>query len=569
MRKVLLSITVSLVLLAVLAAGFRFLFPMQFDRATRVVGERIGLRLSGDGVEEEGLLIQAHVEYDNAPEFTDRLLSDLQPLSPLPDSLLEAEQEPGGERGGSGREPDPAEAAANEAASQRAIKDKAAADAANPAGDAPPVDPAQAAAVREMSEEAEVGIDAVDVGLLTVALEQLLAEGIPEEEEVVALEQVELVSLAPAEPTRLSGRIVDADGGAGVTGARISILSTFYKGHLFYDYELREVGKTIADPSGYFSFTYVDAEAPLHQQGTGLRLCVSCNGYSTLGAYQLNKITPGKENKLPDIRLSAATLNVSGTVVDQHGSPVAGALVTATGDMHPFRYDKEQRQLVLSNFPHALTNAAGEFRVQNVDRGRHFLSVHVGIDGVGLHEVNVDRDLEDHVFHVVLGGRVTGRVRDATGQPVSNAIVNGGGNTCKTDTQGRFLLENIPDGPWTLQVLHHAYRQVLVPEVRSGWEDMQVVMNDPLPQLSLRVREQSSLHPVPRIDVIFKVNGDNLAGVPLSPVYVNESGQYPVLLPEGGLTMTVTSAGFQPAVLDISQITHNESRDLFLVPAAD
>lgn len=564
MRKVLLSVSVSLVVLAVLATGFRCLFPVQFEQAARAVCEGIGLRLSDERVEGESALIQAHAEVEEFPAFAEGPRSDLQPLSPLPDALRDAEQDVDVGPADAGHEPVQADAVP-----QRAVRDKAAPDAVKPAGDVASAGSEPAAEARKMTEEAEVGIDAVDVGMLTVALDQLLEEGIPEEEEVVALEQAELVSLAPAEPTRLSGRIVDADGGAGVTGAQISILSTFYKGHLFYDYELREVGKTVADPSGYFSFTYVDAETAVHRQGTGLRLCVSCNGYSTLGAYQLDKITPGKENRLPDIRLSAATLSVSGKVVDQRGSPVAGALVTATGDMHPFRYDKEQRQLVLSNFPHALTNAAGEFRIQNVDRGRHYLSVHVGIDGVGLHEVNVDRDLENHVFLVVLGGRVTGWVRNATGQPVASAIVNGGGNTCKTDTQGRFLLENIPDGPWTLQVLHHAYKQVLVPEVRSGWEDMKIVLNDALPQLLLRVREQSSLHPVPRIEVHFQVTGNNIAGVPLSPVYVSESGQYPILLPEGGLTMTVTAEGFQSAVFDISQITHNESQDLFLVPVVD
>lgn len=191
---------------------------------------------------------------------------------------------------------------------------------------------------------------------------------------------------------------------------------------------------------------------------------------SSAGAAAARRVVPdGGRGTTPE-------LGLSGRVLDARGRPVSAALVYADGggpDEFPLDLAGEEGFDWIQRVE-AKTDADGRFRVR--PRAKNQARIAVRAANFAPYDQNfpiagASHDLGDVVLEdgVVLAGRVVDssarpvagaelfRVRDQTGGLVFLGARGAGALVAKTDAQGRFRVDQLRAGPWSLRIETEAF----------------------------------------------------------------------------------------------------------------
>jgi hypothetical protein len=165
------------------------------------------------------------------------------------------------------------------------------------------------------------------------------------------------------------------------------------------------------------------------------------------------------------------------------------------------------------------------------------------------------------------GGSVRGRVVDAHGAPVLAAVVSGGGNWTPSNEDGSFWLDNIDQGPFLLEVAHHAHATLRVPGVQAGTEDLELVLDRPLPRVTLEVTDPEGA-PVSlvAIDWLWPPGRGPGLFVPDSRYWNDPGGRYALIVPEGVSGARVTDDAGRTVTLTAAQLADGATLPLVLAP---
>ncbi|MFP2905575.1 carboxypeptidase regulatory-like domain-containing protein [Pyxidicoccus sp. 3LFB2] len=153
---------------------------------------------------------------------------------------------------------------------------------------------------------------------------------------------------------------------------------------------------------------------------------------------------------------------LAGRVVDEAGTPIASAGVRA---QHPRGQRLPGAEGGDAPMSEAMTDADGRFLLEHLPSGRY--DVHAGLLGrMSTTLPNVEAGRRDLVLTLSRGARLTGRVRDERGAPVASFQLElqlhrgpleqeGGGALTVVDPEGRFTVEGLAPGTYTVRVAAH------------------------------------------------------------------------------------------------------------------
>ena len=369
-------------------------------------------------------------------------------------------------------------------------------------------------------------------------------------------------------PVSLTGRVVEAEGGAPVLGACLIVSSTFYVRRYFYDHHLREVARALTDADGVFRIERLNADPAHFGRGGRLYATVTAEGYAPALAIPLAEVTPGVANRLEDVALVRAAETLHGRVVDYwEGRPVVGARVVATGAVDPVPYPKDERAALLVGAPAGTTDADGRFVLEGLGRGVQVISVHGGDDCVGRSSVVLPHGGEFTVRTRQIRGRIEGTTVDGSGDPVALVTVEGGGNSTHSFADGRFVLENFRGDAVTVTFTHPDYPPVVVPGVRDGAAGLVVRLERPRPVIVLEVTEEDTAAPVKRVQVGFWYADGGGRPATTSSQRLSADGRYEVRVPEGAVSLSVSAEGRKGQDVSLAARADGETVRLLLAPA--
>jgi hypothetical protein len=342
----------------------------------------------------------------------------------------------------------------------------------------------------------------------------------------------------------LTGRVVEADGGAPIVGARLVVSSTFYVRRYFYDHHLREVARVEADGDGRFLIERLNVDPAHFGRGGSLFLTVTADGHAPALAVALADVSPGVANRLPDVALQRATQTLRGRVTDiWRGLPVVGARVVATGAVDPVAYPKDERAALFVGAPTCTTDGDGRFVLEGLGAGVQTISVHGGDDCVGWEVVALPREGEFLMRTRQIGGRIEGTTLDERGEPVSLVTINGGDNSTHSFADGRFVLENFRGDVVSIRFTHPDYAPVVVDGVRNRAAGLVVHMERPRPTIVLDVRDPDTSAPVTRVRLQTTFAEGSAPPAATSPQRLSADGMYSVRVPEGATSVRVSAEG--------------------------
>ena len=139
---------------------------------------------------------------------------------------------------------------------------------------------------------------------------------------------------------------------------------------------------------------------------------ISAPGYATIRKVTIVSAAPGQ---VVAVRMSAG-FSIAGAVVDEHGSPVAGVAL--------HMIDETSAMLAAGRAP-ARTDEHGRFLLTDIAAGvRRIVAVDADHAVTTSRPLVVGHDLADLTLTLKKGGRLDGRVLDAAGAPVANAVIH-------------------------------------------------------------------------------------------------------------------------------------------------
>ena len=294
-----------------------------------------------------------------------------------------------------------------------------------------------------------------------------------------SLQQIPRDTTQPMTGTaRLSGRVVAADTNKALTRAIVQLAMA----------GTDEPRWVWTDADGRWQFSRVPAGR--------YSLLISKTGYLTLRYGQVRPFEPGKPIVVGDgqvlDRLDVALPKgaaIAGRISDEHGSPIAGVLVSAMR----YRYSDGQRRLTpvtegLFSFltgDAAITDDLGQYRLHGLSPGDYYVAVGRGPpaipegqadDGVGYAPsfypgtislaqaervtLRVGQDAQNISFAVapIRFATVSGIVLNSSGRPVQalNVRLSGAGPTDRAGGRGRpdgtFVVTTVAPGDYVLRV---------------------------------------------------------------------------------------------------------------------
>lgn len=241
------------------------------------------------------------------------------------------------------------------------------------------------------------------------------------------------------------------------------------------------------------------AKTPVGQSGTEDQRGRPDNDAGSENAEEATSQEPGpdgpEESTPPETTLA---VTISGRVVDTSGLGVANAIVMAWYRFLDAEGNDQQRQIPMrvgNSGPGGHYTAVIQARVhegtQTFDAAlsarASALASTIPVQVAGLTSGEQRRGVD---LTVVGGGTVSGRVVDQHGAPVSGAMVFGTpdaplgkppalppgtlgkpiGDSAKTGPDGRYLLKNMPPGPWLIRAsgLHHPFGTSAIVKVEPG-----------------------------------------------------------------------------------------------------
>jgi len=342
--------------------------------------------------------------------------------------------------------------------------------------------------------------------------------------------------------TAVKGRIL-TDGDP-VAGAEVILYSTFYQRHARYDHHVREVGRTVTDGYGVFDLRPIGLDTVHFGSNGEVLLTVHRAGFGSIVAKRLDNLQPEVENDLGAFDLQPVSPVLYGVIRDLAGRPVPGAVVRVSGSVNPVLYDKTERMIILKDCPAAVADDEGRYRLEGFAAGTQHVSVHVNIDCVLHFDATYAPGEHEWSPRVLAGNSVRGRVVDAEGVGIAAAVVSGGGNWTPTGADGTFWLDNIQPGPFPVLVAHHLFHSVHVPQVAAGTEDLEIVMDAPLPRVQVLVATEESSEPVPLIAIDWLwARGAPPPFAPVSRFWNAADGRYDVVVPEGAVGARLSATG--------------------------
>jgi hypothetical protein len=300
--------------------------------------------------------------------------------------------------------------------------------------------------------------------------------------------------------------------------------------------------------------------------GAGGQLLVTVRhaGFPDLVAQPLRGVVPGRESDVGRLVLPGRGATVRGVVRDLGGRPVAGAVLRASGVFDPVAYDKTERMIVLDGCPSATTDAEGRYELSGFAAGEHEISVHVRIDCV-LHVRARWEGEREWSPRVRAGNAVRGRVVDLEGLPVAAAVVAGGGNWTPTNPDGTFWLDNVDPGPLRVEVAHHAWHTLVVPDVATNGDDVVFAMERLLARVTLSVVDGAGV-PVSlvAIDWTWPIGGGPGPFAPDSRYWHDSRGTFRLVVPEGAVGATVSDASGASQALFAADLVEGATKTLVL-----
>lgn len=345
--------------------------------------------------------------------------------------------------------------------------------------------------------------------------------------------------------------------GEPVAGAEVILYSTFYQRHARYDHHVREVGRMLTDGYGVFDLRPIGLDTVHFGSNGEVLLTIHREGFGTVVAKRLNNIQPEVENDLGTFELSRASATLVGIVRDLQGEPVEGAAVRVSGVVNPVLYDKTERMIILKDCPTAVTNAAGEYRLESFATGDQRVSLHVNIDCVTHFQGSYPAGEHRWDASVQAGNFIKGRIVDAAGYPVAAAVISSGDNWTPSNADGTFWLDNIvPKSSIDLQVAHHLFACEYMSGVALDTEDLEIVMSGSLPRFELVVTDAASDEPVELITIDWHWAGGRPPHqfVPTSRNWHAASGRFDVVVPEGAVGAHVGASSLEPRTIEPTEI---------------
>jgi RNA polymerase sigma factor (sigma-70 family) len=163
-----------------------------------------------------------------------------------------------------------------------------------------------------------------------------------------------------------------------------------------------------------------------------------------------------------------AEIEISGTVVDPQGKPLAAASVTVTIETGSQPGDRPGSTLVTHQRSKLTTDANGRYAMTfSSEKGKRFRAVATPekrtIAGTAWVDARGDQPVRFAPLRVMPLGSITGRVVDTAGRPVAAATVFNWGNpvpltSVVTAPDGAFQLDGLPPGEFRLSVEAPGYR---------------------------------------------------------------------------------------------------------------
>lgn len=257
----------------------------------------------------------------------------------------------------------------------------------------------------------------------------------------------------------------------------------------------------------------------------------------------------------------AASEVLAGRVVDESGAAIAGAGVRATSPRGTHLPGAEDTGAPMAE---AMTDADGRFLLERLAAGRY--DVTAGILGrVGTTLSNAEAGRRDLVLTLARGARLTGRVHDERGAPVASfqlelQLHRGplerefGSTLTIVDTQGRFTVEGLASGTYTLRVaaygLAPAAPTVTVPPSTADVGPIDITLS-PGARLEGQVVKSGGGGPIAgaRVQVEGGVYGASLATV--FDAMTDASGRFTLDgLAPGTLSLSVSAAMHDTRIVD-------------------
>lgn len=258
--------------------------------------------------------------------------------------------------------------------------------------------------------------------------------------------------LAIARTARLSGVVLDDETGRPVTQFALAASQNDSLGWIgpltrqrFQDAEGR--------------FTYVDAPPGRHW------LVAEAAGYAGGRSVEPVQVTVDQDLSGLVVRMQRGAL-LKGRVLGGQGTPLAGARVEVVISVGGGLPDNPLTRGVMDRLrpsvgKEAVTDAAGEFRIENLAQGSYRVRArHPEHSDGSSEEFSCDgrRELTAPELRLAIAGRVRGVVRKSDGTPDSAATVmlqakSGGtprGQSCSTDAQGRYEISGLKPGTYQL-----------------------------------------------------------------------------------------------------------------------
>ncbi len=366
-------------------------------------------------------------------------------------------------------------------------------------------------------------------------------------------------------PVALTGRVVDLERGAPISGAAVHVTSTFYVRRYQYDHHLREVARVLTNAKGEYEIRRLNADPAHFGEDGRIVITVRAGGFAGAEAIPLENVKAGFESELPDVVLSRETHVLRGRVTDHHQNlPVEGARVVATGSVDPVSYPKDQRDALFLGAPETVTDADGRFELKGLGPGKQWVSLHYGNDCISNQLFEVPKQNDVTMRSHPARGRITGRVVDIDGVPVSLAVIGGGWNSTHSFAEGDFVLENFHGDPVDLDVAHPDYLPVKLGGIADGTEELTIRLERRQPRVRLDVRDAVSGKSLRHVTVELLANDGSAVPLTSSPHYLDETGVHEVVLPAEIATIRVSAAGHELQTADVRDLRDGDERTLVL-----
>ena len=284
-----------------------------------------------------------------------------------------------------------------------------------------------------------------------------------------------LLELAPEAPVR--GVVLDLEGKP-MAGAKVSSAG----GH-----EVWQGGNEVTDAEGRFAIHGLNPTRDMWIAGTTEQL-VSAHVQFDLGP----------EGKTDLVLQLAEGASISGIVVDDEGTPVAGATVSA---------DQPMSRMGSGG---GVSDANGQFMLERLPAGSYVIGAFEGTqrpwEQMKPIELQAGEKVEGLTLKYLSGSALTisGTVSDHAGQPLPGVKVsaNSGRFRAKTDATGAFLLEGMPEGVHRMEAEAEGYIGGDLSGVPAGTEEVRFTLTQVQAQfLRGQVVDRDTGSPIPSFEL--------------------------------------------------------------------